>query len=289
MSYTIPLMALSVSCFELATAACVMVLVTAIEGKASLTGPALTILCMYVLKNMLSYLETKNLASQVQKANYDLKINAMCAYINMDYEDFLSINSALPMQTIEHDTERVTTLGLSALGGLVSESVVSIGLLIYCVLIHPLIALGAFSIIASIGYIAKKTRVLSKLGAQIQEQALACSVALNHLFGGLKEIKVAKNLSFFMHKYGDPAYNKCKLQAKSSTIASMPRLVIEALFALLLVAIVFFIKENLLGILSAYLYAGFRLMPAFNRMVTNYNTIKAVSPSIERLYACLFP
>lgn len=279
-------MAVLVSSFELVTAGCVVALVTAIDHKATLTDPALAVLAMYIMKNVLAYLEIKNLATHVQQLNYDLKISTMCAYINMDYESFVNINTALPTQVIENDTERVTTLGLSALGNMVSESIVSLALFIYCFVMHPLIAIGVLAIIASVIWMVKKSQRLSGLNKQIQENALLCGIALNQLFGGLREIKVARALNCFIFSYAAPLYDKCKLQAKCSAAASAPRLIVEILFALLVVVIVFCAKENLLTILNAYLYAGFRLMPAFNRIVTSYSTLKAVSPSIERLYAC---
>ena len=41
---------------------------------------------------------------------------------------------------------------------------------------------------------------------------------------------------------------------------------------------------NVVGTLSGYLYAGFRLMPALNRIITQLNIFKGTIPSIDRVY-----
>ena len=41
---------------------------------------------------------------------------------------------------------------------------------------------------------------------------------------------------------------------------------------------------QVIGLLSGYLYAGFRLMPGLNRIINQLNTFKSVIPSILRVH-----
>ena len=40
----------------------------------------------------------------------------------------------------------------------------------------------------------------------------------------------------------------------------------------------------MIGILSGYLYAGFRLMPGLNRIINHLNTFKSTIPAINRAH-----
>jgi ATP-binding cassette subfamily C protein len=42
--------------------------------------------------------------------------------------------------------------------------------------------------------------------------------------------------------------------------------------------------QQMMGILGGYLYAGFRLMPGLNRIISQLNTFKSIIPSINRVY-----
>src|SRR5690606_17912888 len=83
---------------------------------------------------------------------------------------------------------------------------------------------------------------------------------------------------------------RSRTQAVQTSLNALPRMMIEVVFVGLFVASIAFScleHENpiqMIGILSGYLYVGFRLMPGLNRIVNQLNALKSVIPSIERVY-----
>lgn len=86
--------------------------------------------------------------------------------------------------------------------------------------------------------------------------------------------------SYFIDLYNTSAMKKSNIQAVKSSANSLPSFVTE---------IVVLSLENekpghMIGILGGYIYVGFRVMPGINRIISDLNLFKSVTPSIEHLY-----
>ena len=124
----------------------------------------------------------------------------------------------------------------------------------------------------------------------MQEAALFSGQNLLQFFHGFKEIVLLGKRDYFINAYRFYSRKKSRIQAIQTATNALPRMVIEVLFIchfVVTIAILCLDHETpvqMIGVLGGYLYVGFRLMPGLNRIINQLNALKAVIPSIERVY-----
>ena len=81
-----------------------------------------------------------------------------------------------------------------------------------------------------------------------------------------------------------------KLKASSDAIAQLPRYILEAIaFGGILLIVIYKMIENdslneTLPIISLYVFAGYRLLPALQLLYSSFTTLTFINPSIDKLY-----
>jgi ATP-binding cassette subfamily C protein len=128
-------------------------------------------------------------------------------------------------------------------------------------------------------------------GLLIQTTSLASFHNLQQFFHAFKEIVISGNKATFLEAYQVHTQQKSRLQAIQTATNALPRMIIEVLFMGLLIGTIAFLclghegPTQIMGILSGYLYAGFRLMPGLNRILGHLNVFKSQIPNIDRVYS----
>lgn len=157
---------------------------------------------------------------------------------------------------------------------------------------NPYLALVVFSMGALFGFVLTKGLLpqFYRWGQRMQEVSLFASQNLLQFFHGFKEIILLGKRDYFINAFQFYSRKKSRIQAVQTATNALPRMVIEVLFIGLFVATVAILclehesPTQIIGILGGYLYVGFRLMPGLNRIINQINSLKAVIPSIERVY-----
>jgi len=106
-------------------------------------------------------------------------------------------------------------------------------------------------------------------------------------FEGIKDIKLNSDYDFFQKEFNDYHIEKSKLLSKHLTINQIPKVLFEIL-ALISIGItcyiIFIITNNIQDVIvfSGILVAGsFKLIPALNKIVVSYQSIKFYIPSVK--------
>ena len=247
---------------------------------------------VYFIKNMIAAVEVFYQNFSIQKMNYHFKNKLLHLYGESDYGFYLTRNSSFGIQIISGDVEQMFSSGMLPLASILSESVIFICLIGMIIAMNPSLALAIFGIGAVLGVIITKGLLprFYRFGQKLQEAALNSSKHLIQFFHAFKEIVILGKRDAFVNVYQYYSLKKYKVQALQMSINSLPRMVIEVLFVGLFVTTISFLcfehesPVQMIGILSGYLYAGFRLMPGLNRIISQLNTFKSVIPSIERVH-----
>ena len=109
-------------------------------------------------------------------------------------------------------------------------------------------------------------------------------------FGAAKEVKVKGLEKIYTQRFSTPAYIYAQSNASAQIFAQLPRFILEAItFGGVLLMILYFMKQSgsfnlVLPILSLYVFAGYRLMPALQKIYSSFTQLTFVGPSLEKLY-----
>ena len=229
----------------------------------------------------------------VQMREYSIGKRLVEGYLHQPYSWFLNRHSADLGKNILSEVSHVIGLGVNPLMELIAKSMVTIALITLLVLTDPKLALiVGFSIGGTYGVIFFFTRsyVIQIGNIRLKNNNLRFK-AVSEAFGAVKEIKVGALEKIYVKRYSDSAVTYAQNQASASVIGLLPRFILEAIaFGGILLVILYLIAKtgtfnDALPILSLYVYAGYRLMPALQQIYTSSSQLTFVGASIDKLYS----
>ncbi len=247
---------------------------------------------VFFIKNIIAVLEAFFQNFSIQKMCYKFKKKLLFQYAKADYGLYLTRNSAFTLQVVGGDSELVFTGAMLSLASIFSESVIFcclVGMIIY---MNPTLALIIFVIGLLISILILKV-LLPKFffwGQKLQETGIKTGQNLLQFFHAFKEIILLGKKEKFVESYHIHSKHRSKIQATQTFTNSLPRMGLEIFFVSVFVLTISYLciknesPTQMIGILSGYLYAGFRLMPGLNRIINHLNTFKSTIPAINRAH-----
>jgi ABC-type multidrug transport system fused ATPase/permease subunit len=231
-----------------------------------------------------------------QMCEYIFSKRLVEGYLHQPYSWFLNRNSADLGKTILSEAGTVAGGALMPLIDIIAKSMLTIGMLILLIIADPKLALiVGFSIggvYALIFYFIRK--YLNRIGKIRLKNNELRFVSLNESFGAIKEIKVGGLEQNYIELFSNSAQTFAKTQASSSVISQLPRYFLEAIaFGGILLIILYVMTKtgnfnNALPIISLYVFAGYRLMPALQQIYISITQITFVGPSVDKLYEDIY-
>ena len=109
-------------------------------------------------------------------------------------------------------------------------------------------------------------------------------------FGAAKEVKMGGLEKTYVDSFSDSAKTYALTQASSQAISLLPRFFLEIIaFGGILLILLYIIQltgsfTNSLPIISLYVFAGYRLIPAFQVIYSSFTNLTFVTPTLDRLY-----
>lgn len=257
---------------------------------------ALVCALIYICKNMIAACEIFFQNFTIQMMSYRFKNRMLSRYSRMDYGTYINRNSAFGLQVIGGEIDLVFSNGMLALAIITSETVVFISLLTLLVILNPLLILvfAPLSLIIALLVVKILLPKFYKWGQSYQASSIHTVRNLMQFFHAFKEITILNKRDYFIESYKIHAYDRARLQAIQTATNALPRITIESLFVTLFCAAIIYLAfqmdsaAQMIGILGGYMYAGFRLMPGLNRIITQLNVFKGSIPSIQRLHSEYF-
>lgn len=252
------------------------------------------VLCglVYLVKNIVAGCEAFFQNFNIQRMNYRFKNKLLARYADFDYATHMTRNSSYALTVVGTDAELTFSTAMLSFAAILSEMIIFSCLVGFIIYMNPPLALVIFSLGAVIAVIVAKFLLpqFYRWGKGTQDAALQSWKNLMQFFHAHKEIVLMGKEGYFIDAYKQHSYKKSRIQAIQTSTNVLPRLVIEVLFIGLFVTAVSFLafKETdamgMIGVLAGYMYAGFRLMPGLNRIIGQLNQLKAVTPSVDRVY-----
>jgi ATP-binding cassette, subfamily B, bacterial PglK len=213
-------------------------------------------------------------------------------YLNQPYSWFLSCNSADLGKNILSEVTSLAISGISPFIELISKGMIAMALITLLIIVDPKLALfvglylgGAY---LCIFYIVRN--YLNRSGKERFINNRLRFTVVSEAFGAAKEIKVGGLEKIFIKNFSNSSQIFASTQASAKVIALLPRFILEAIaFAGILLIILYVIKKegdfnSALPIVSLYVFAGYRLMPALQQIYSSFTALTFVGPSLNKLY-----
>ncbi|WP_459820040.1 ABC transporter ATP-binding protein [Campylobacter concisus] len=215
-------------------------------------------------------------------------------YTNLPYKRFVKRNSSELIKTIVNEASNLSFYMQSLL--LIFSEFFTI------VLLYTLLLLmnWKMTLVLTILLGAKVLFLLFFLKKRIEKEGTRRSIMqskfykiLNETFGNFKIIKLIQNEQKLYSEFSSISYGYAKANIVSNTLSQLPRLSLETIGFGVLIGIVVYVlfKYNdanfVLPIISMYALALYRILPALNRILSNYNTLLFLSSSLDIVYSDL--
>ena len=215
-------------------------------------------------------------------------------YTNLPYKRFVKRNSAELIKTIVNETSNLSFYMQSLL--LIFSEFFTV-VLLYALL---LLTDWKMTLVLTILLGAKVLFLLFFLKKRIEKEGLKRSIMqskfykiLNETFGNFKIIKLIQNEEKLYSEFSNISYGYARANIVSNTLSQLPRLSLETIGFSVLIGIVVYVlfqyndANFVLPIISMYALALYRILPALNRILSNYNTILFLSNSLDIVYSDL--
>jgi len=228
----------------------------------------------------------------VQMREYSIGKRLVEGYLHQPYSWFLSRHSADLGKNILSEVQQLVNDGMFSFIELIARCMVAITIIILLIVVDPKLALiVGISLAGSYFFIFYfVSNYLIKIGKERMKNNQLRFTAVSEAFGAAKEVKVGGLEEHYIKRFSDSAQIYARAQALSRAISQLPRFILEAIaFGGIILIILYFLSQtgnfnSALPILSLYVFAGYRLMPALHQIYGSFANITFVGPSINKIY-----
>ena len=212
-------------------------------------------------------------------------------YLHQPYSWFLSKNSANLGKTILSEVNLVIYGAMIPMMTLIAQGTVALAIITLIIFLDPILALRVGLVLATcyaiIFFVLKK--LVSRIGAErLRDNELRFNV-ISEAFGASKEVKFSGLEKFYIDRFKIPAKNYAKNLALVQIISQLPRHFLEAIAfgGMIIISSVFVVNgkdfNNIIPILSLYVFAGYRLIPALQQIYSSLTQLNFSKPALYSL------
>ena len=227
----------------------------------------------------------------IQMREYTIGKSFVEGYLHQPYSWFLNHHSAELGKNILSEVGGVVG-GMRNLLELISKGMVAIAIIVLLILADPKLALIiSLSIGMFYGVIFFSIRsYIKRIGKIRLENNELRFLSVSEAFGAIKEVKVGGLEQAYIKQFSKSAKTFALTQASSSILSQLPRYFLEAIaFGGIMLIILYKMKitgsfNNALPVISLYVFAGYRLMPALQNIYRSFTQLTFVAPAVDKLY-----
>lgn len=222
---------------------------------------------------------------------HKLKVKLFSAYINSPYKSYVKRNSAEYSKDLMVEANHTIQLVLSFLN-ILSESMIVILLVMIMFVADYKIAMvvGLLSLMSAFFILKPLKSRIKKIGILRTSSVEKMQRTINEAFSNFKLVKLVGNQDDEVNRFSQSS-NDHKEAINSFLVWSvMPKYILESVGFSTIVAIVIYslvAYENpsmVIGIISLYAVAFYRLLPSLNKILSNLNQIRFYENSLGLLH-----
>ena len=231
----------------------------------------------------------------VYMKEYSIGKRLVEGYLHQPYRWFLSRNSSDLGKTILSEVSQVISNVIQPLMELIAKSILTIVIITLLFSVDPKLTLivGLSIIFAYLVVFYFVRNLLNRSGKERLKSNQLRFIAVSEAFGAIKEVKVRGLEKVYIQSFSNSSQNYARTIALSQVVAELPRFILEAItFGGILLIILYKMTQsgnfnNSLPVISLYVFAGYRLMPALQQIYNSLTQLAFVGPSIDKLHSDL--
>ncbi|MDC0961103.1 ABC transporter ATP-binding protein [Candidatus Pelagibacter sp.] len=227
-----------------------------------------------------------------ENRHYSISKRLVESYLRQPYSWFINQNSSELGKTILSEVSNVVGNGIGQLLEVIAKGAVAIAIIVLLIIVNPKLALVVgFTISFAYGLIYYLlANYLKRIG---EERLLHNELRFKHIseaFNAAKEVKVGGLEQSFTQRFSESAQIYAKTSTSADVIKQLPRFFLEGIvFGGIMIIILYIMAQTgnfntALPIVSLYVFAGYRLMPALQQIYASLTILKFVEPSLDKLY-----
>ena len=213
-------------------------------------------------------------------------------YLHQPYSWFLNRHSADLGKTILSEVGLIVNKGFGSMINFISQCAVTISLLVLLILVDIKLTFIVFLTLgAAYGLMYKFSQnLVNQIGIKRLKANEWRFTILNEAFGAFKDVKVGGLEENYVKRFAVPAKTLAHQSALLSIISQFPRFALEAVAFGGIVLVVLYLMTKSDGIMSVmplialYAFAGYRLMPALQKIYVSLTELRVVGPSLDNIY-----
>lgn len=261
------------------------------EMREFLTILASAALVLLVAGNALAAFTTWLILRFSYMRVHTLSRKLMEIYLGSEYQFFLLRNPSDLTKNVINEVNHLVTGFLMPLLQLVANGFIVTALLLMLLWKDPVLALtvglilgGSYGLI----YIVLRNRMRTLGRRRLQANARRFKTT-HEAFGAIKDLKVSGRENYYLNAYSDASYSFADNQSSHQVIAQMPRYALESIaFGVVLLIALYLTTtqtstQGVLPVIALYAMAGYRLMPALQKIFDNAATLRFSAPVVERI------
>jgi ABC-type multidrug transport system fused ATPase/permease subunit len=246
------------------------------------------LLASLVFKTIVTYVQIKFVYLQEHTIGKKL----IEGYLHQPYSWILSRNSADVGKTVLSEVQKLIEFGIYPFMELIAKGTVALVIVTLLLLVDAKLALITAFILCSayliIFYLIKKFAY--KKGIIRLENNRLRFKWIGEAFGAFKQVKLRGLEQFYIEHFSNYTKNYARSIASSHIIYQLPRFILEVIaFGGVIVIILYLMVQtgtltNALPIVSLYVFAGYRLIPALQQIYGSLTQLTFVSASLDKVY-----
>ncbi len=242
--------------------------------------PVLALALLFVVKNAVLTLASWFRDKIVSSTEARLSTRLLASYLANNYGDLCERDSAELIRNLLGSTV-IGCATLAACVTLIANLLVAVAVLCVVMANAPGVTLIAalVLILASALIVALLRGRITTWGSGARELSMTMLATLQDTFGAMKDIKLLHRESYFLQRFSDQRHALADIQRNHGFVSGLPRAAMETLFVVFALAIwTLVVAGDWSGeqgaTLGLFLYAGLRLVGAFNGVISQMVEIR---------------
>lgn len=214
-------------------------------------------------------------------------------YLRLPYAFHLRRNSSELVRNAHQTVEEIAKRCFVPVVQVLGESIVILGLVVVMVIVAPAATAGAVVVVGGAAAVLLKVVQprLKRLGGRAQEMRKQSLATLQQSLHGIRDVKILGTEAHFGRAYADSRHQLARSFYLHGAVTELPRHVIEtALISFILALFGFAVvtdvgTDQLLSTLGLFAYAGMRIMPSLQKVVSGLNDLRFSADAVEHVHA----
>ena len=233
------------------------------------------------------------MARFVNMRRHSIACKLLNNYVRQPYEFFLNRNSADLSKSVLSEVEQVIGNVIKPGIQLIAYSLVSILVLAMLVAVNVKVAL-LLTLIMGGAYAAiyfTVSRLLTRIGTDRVIANKERFTAAGETFGGIKDIKLLGHEEAYLKRFAPSSRRFARHQVTNQVLGQVPKFAVEGVAFGAMMGVALFLLSTRGGdvsqvvpILGVYAFAGYRLMPALQKVYRNLAQLRFGMPALDALY-----